>query len=223
MTQLDEWASKMHTKIDQTQNDLQITLDEFDKNFKEKKNRLKQVFQDHLKTNIDLLKEQLKEFEIERSCIDDTNQKFFLLQNLFHKFNNEQLITLVIDKEQQMILNPPIFIYSDIIVDRLIPKENPQEKVNVSDQQTNKTLDNPTDEMRSRKYIFFSKKKFPKYVYFTFQAPNLTIDETEDYMSVILLSPDNNPITDNNCKITEIVEKKVNYYLLFFLILFFYH
>jgi hypothetical protein len=64
---------------------------------------------------------------------------------------NQQLIRINIDAENEMILNPPTIICSDIIVDGLNVKENSPEKIDPSNQQTNKTFDNPSVEINSRK------------------------------------------------------------------------
>jgi hypothetical protein len=116
MAQLDQWAIRMHEKIEERHNELHMTFDQIEKKFQENKDDVKI----HLEENVScVLRKQLEEFEINNQQMKKANQELNLLQNFVHLFNNQQLITININTENQMILNQPTIICSDIIVDGL--------------------------------------------------------------------------------------------------------
>jgi hypothetical protein len=136
-----------------------MTLDQFEKKCEEKKDDVKIYLESDLEKNADcIVRKQSKKFEISTQKVENANQKLNLLENLFYSLNNQQLISININVENKMILNPPVILCSDIIVDGLNLEKNSPEKVDSSDQQTKKTFDDPSDETSSRKYILLIKK-----------------------------------------------------------------
>jgi hypothetical protein len=152
--QLDQWATTLHTKIDQIHNELQLALDHFDKKIQEKSDQLKTYLTTHLEQNVGfILTEQLQKVEINKPQVEKATLEYHRLENLFHSFHNRPLITMAIDTENQKALNPPTIICSDILTDGLNLNENIQEKIDWSDQQENSLSGNSTCETRSCKYI----------------------------------------------------------------------
>jgi hypothetical protein len=152
---LDQWAAIMHAKIDQIHNELQMTLDQYDKKFEEKLNYWKINLASQLEQNVGcILTEQLQKYEIETPHVEKACLEFCRLEDVFHSFSNQQLITMAIDVENQMTLNPPMIVCSDIVVDGLNLTENSQEKMDWANQQKNESNDNPIHGTGSRKCIY---------------------------------------------------------------------
>jgi hypothetical protein len=169
MAQLDKWAATMHEKTEQRRNVLHLTLDQFEKKIEEKQDDMKTHLENDLQENVGcVLKKELEQFEMNKQQVEKASQKLNLLEIFVHSLNNQQLITINIHPENQMILNPPTILCSDIIVDGLNLKENSPEKNHSSDQQTNKICDNRFDDIRSRKYIFSIKTPLKATIYVNF-------------------------------------------------------
>jgi hypothetical protein len=151
---LDQWAAALHAKINQIRDELQMTLDHFDQKLQDKNAQLKEYLGNELELNVGcILKEQLQQFEIDKSKVDKANLEYNRLEKLFNSYNNQQLITMVIDSENQITLNPPTIICSDILMDGSNLTENVQDNMDWLDQQKTESFDNLTGQTKSCKCI----------------------------------------------------------------------
>ena len=142
---LKQWAATMHAKIDQARHELQIKLDECDKKIEEKKDQWRIYLGTHLEQNVGcILTEELQKYEIDALQMNKARAEFFRLQNLFHTLNNQQLINLIEDGENQMFLNLPIIVCSNIVFEGLDSLNLLYENIDPSDQQINVLHDNLT-------------------------------------------------------------------------------
>jgi len=154
MNHLNQWATALHTKINQIRDELQITLDHFDKKLQDKNDQLKTYFRNELEQNVGcILTEQIQQFEIDKPKVEKANLEYNRLEKLFNSYNNQQLITMVINSENEINLNPPTIICSDILMDELNLTENIQENMDWSNQEKNESSNNSTDQTKSCKYI----------------------------------------------------------------------
>ncbi len=186
-----------------------MTLDHFDQKLQDKNAQLKEYLGNELEQNVGcILKEQLQEFEIDKSKVDKANLEYNRLEKLFNSYNNQQLITMVIDSENQMTLNPPTIICSDILMDELNLTENVQDNMNLLDQQKIESFDNSTAQTKSCKCIhdcIFSEILICFYFF-------LIADEIKDNPDIMPTSTE----IDQNKTMNEVAENimanTVNYY-----------
>jgi hypothetical protein len=140
LAQLDQWIATIHSKINQIRTELQTTLVHFENKIRERSEQLKFYLRNELEHKVGcILTEQLQEFEINKLQIDKAALDFIRLENLFNSYNNRQLITMINNSENQINLNPPSFVCSDILIDEFHLSENIQEKINDSNPITHET------------------------------------------------------------------------------------
>lgn len=155
--QLDQWATTMHSKIEQIHHDLQMTLEHCEKKIHDNSDQLKKYLSNDLEQHVgSVLTEQLQQFEIDKSQIEKANLEYNRLENLFNLFNNQQLITMVVNTENEVNLNPPVIIGSDIVMDGLNLPVNSPEKMDQSDQQTNELSKNSKCETEGIHTLLFA-------------------------------------------------------------------
>ena len=109
---------------------------------------MKNYLREELERNVaGILTGQLQEFEINKSEVEKAASEFTRLEMILNSFNNRQLITMILNSENQLNLCPPSFACSDILFDKMNFSSIVSEKIPYTDEQNNQTI----DETRSRK------------------------------------------------------------------------
>ncbi len=156
---IDQWATKMHMKIDQKREELQIKLNQLDRQIEANKNDWRIA----IKTDIEMkvgcvLTELLEKYEIDGMKFNKAREDLVYLKKLFDLFDKEQLISIDNHEEKQMNFISPQLNFSSVISNDIggwmknFYSENLEEKTNWLHNQQNYTNEKSTSQISSSKY-----------------------------------------------------------------------
>jgi hypothetical protein len=134
VAELNQWISTVHAKVDQIRIELEMTLVHFEDKLHERSDQLKSYLRNELENKVGcILTEQLQEFEVSKAQVEKAGMEFVRLENIFNSFNNRQLITMISNSDNPVVLNPPTFVCSDILINEFHMPEDNQETTDVSE------------------------------------------------------------------------------------------
>ena len=118
MKQLDEWAHKMRTQIDQKYNELQMKIDHVHTKIEASRDQWKASLKQSLETNVGcVLRVQFQKDEVEEKEFNKAQAEFHRLKELFQLINNKPLILISNDQENRHEFNAPSLFFSNVNVD----------------------------------------------------------------------------------------------------------
>jgi hypothetical protein len=148
----------MHIKIDRKREELQMKLDQLDRQIEENKARWKLFLKNQIETKVGcVLTELLQNYEIDESKFNKARLDFISSKKLFHLFHHQQLISINYNEEKQTDFSSPWLDFSSVVSNDLnwmknFSSENLDERIKWLDHQEIYMSEKSTYKINSSEY-----------------------------------------------------------------------
>lgn len=118
MKQLQEWADKMHTQIDEKYNELQMKINHVHTKIEASRDHWKASLRQNVETNVGcVLQVQSQKDEVDENEFKKARAELHRLNELFQFLNHKPLIFMSNGQENRHELNAPSVFFSNIDID----------------------------------------------------------------------------------------------------------